>query len=469
MSESIERITNPQSYYKPYFYNHPYYKYTRILPNTGNQQHIISPASTNDAMFEFPAKVFNPSKCILEKVSKTAIANTNADSIWTRQDVVADISQMELSTRSGFRLAELNFIQNHSKVIRKKNTKLTDFITNDDLEGISVYPDATDAHSKEVTVAGTTPSFISDLGAYPDKKWEISDIGTGTATVPGNTDSRRVQYTFGDIFKDTPLAVDKDLYFCGEAVLLRLLFGPGNKVGFKNNNDALLGTLSSLTTDTTLSDICIYMAVETNPDLANSTMNIAMSSGLRCYVPYTHSHKINIPSGTVHNVSLRMNRSHGRLLRSITISPFNTNESGYLAYDNTNTDTAPKIDSYYTSLDSQRIQEFNVVCGAANVSPKRYDDWLIHKDMLKGSMIQNTYQYYNNWFHCEDFSYISHSVKDAINSDEASLILGEDLSVEKRWDFTANMAGGAAKSFNYYVWAVTQRLLVLEPNNIHYE
>jgi len=120
---------------------------------------------------------------------------------------------------------------------------------------------------------------------------------------------------------------------------------------------------------------------------------------------------------------LRFNRGHGIRLKKIFHSVFNSaetvststdNAAGNIrvratAYDNDNRFypatggdgvVRPKVNTFYTMLDNERIQEFNLTCAS-------FDDYKLLKDKLAESMIQSSDMYYYNWFWIEDFSAIS--------------------------------------------------------------
>jgi hypothetical protein len=144
-----------------------------------------------------------------------------------------------------------------------------------------------------------------------------------------------------------------------------------------------------------------------------------------------------------------------------------------------------KVQVFYTMLDNERLQEFNLVCA-------NYDDYMLMRDYLKESVLQDADMFYYNWVWIEDFSNIAN--KKEKEADPDTLDVGLDLNIEHKWDFyglqmntlanpavgattgtfvvadnvagsfsTANSNGG---SYNHYTFVVTQKLLTVSPSGI---
>jgi hypothetical protein len=126
-------------------------------------------------------------------------------------------------------------------------------------------------------------------------------------------------------------------------------------------------------------------------------------------------------------------------------------------------------------LDNERLQEFNLVCAD-------YDDYMLLKDKLKGSVIQSADMFYYNWFWIEDFTGMEDKTKEPKNSE--NLEVGLDLSIERKWDFYAqqvntvavgdadtiansvNAANSNGGQYNHYSFAVTQKMLTISSSGI---
>ena len=61
-----------------------------------------------------------------------------------------------------------------------------------------------------------------------------------------------------------------------------------------------------------------------------------------------------------------------------------------MAYDHDNLAGNGKVNQFYTMLDNERLQEFNL-------NTATFDDYLMLLPKLKGSVIQNANIYYHNW------------------------------------------------------------------------
>jgi len=231
-----------------------------------------------------------------------------------------------------------------------------------------------------------------------------------------------------------------------------------------------------------------------------------LTGGMSVLIPYVYQYKTNISNASSQTVTLRFNRGNGSRLKKIYHSVFNNNETvstGLVTtagnqrviptgYDNDNraviyggwngannnagnVTNRSKVQVFYTMLDNERLQEFNLVCAD-------YDDYMLLKDRLKGSVIQSADMFYYNWFWMEDFSGLEDKTIEPANSEV--LESGLDLSVERKWDFYAqqvnsvaagdadtelnsvNAANSNGGSYNHYTFAITQKTLTVSSAGI---
>ena len=197
--------------------------------------------------------------------------------------------------------------------------------------------------------------------------------------------------------------------------------------GYINVNSGNANTFLAFTGNVTIDNMTLYLAVEKNQEIINSLREKILSQeGFSVLIPYVHQYKNNL-IGSSQTVSLRFNRGHGRRLVKIYHSVFNQNEivttgaattanNQFIfptAYDNDNRNytltvvkataanninyNRSKVQIFYTMLDNERLQEFNMSCA-------NYDDYMQMRDKLKGSVLQDADIYYYNWVWIEDFT-----------------------------------------------------------------
>jgi hypothetical protein len=136
-------------------------------------------------------------------------------------------------------------------------------------------------------------------------------------------------------------------------------------------------------------------------------------------------------------------------------APYHATESANTAYDHDNIGGG-KVTSYYTALDSERLQD-------SNVTISTLDDWFLHRNMLKGSILQGSDVYRYNWVHIDDFTSRPSHV-DAISSvPRENLVAGLPLSVDRRLKFNATTVSA---NYNWYQFAIVQRFLRVMPGGI---
>lgn len=291
----------------------------------------------------------------------------------------------------------------------------------------------------------------------------------------------KVRIDFGMIY-NTILAMDKDFIF-NEVLLLKIIWNSAGRVYYSSDggvgNDiispgagpahaAAVYTLAAGDTNVGISDLKLYMAIEQNSDIVNA-LKAKTASGFQMAIPFVHSYRTNLQT-TNQNVSLRFNRGHGRKLKKIYHSLFHNTESKNTAYDHDNRRLANlgqsqhKLDTYHTELNQELLQPFEVSC-------ENEEDYMLYKDKLEGSVIQNVNIYQYKHFILDDFTEC-HSCKERNNDKEQHNISdGIPLELEQKWDFigvipagTVQAAGApGAKPLNHYSFAIVEKVLKIGP------
>jgi hypothetical protein len=162
------------------------------------------------------------------------------------------------------------------------------------------------------------------------------------------------------------------------------------------------------------------------------------------------------------NTNVKVNSGMGRSLMRIYHSLFNATESANTAYDNSNlnpvNNAVPlRLKNYYTQLNSQRLQDYNIECTTGDGNGDDYQ-WVL--PYIKNSAIFNHDVYRANWFHIDDFTGINNNseYKDSQITDP-----GLPITNEFTWYFYGQTQGGGALNLIHHTLVVTRRSLMISP------
>ena len=416
----------------------PHYNFSRILQQTGGQILTID-TSNPESIFELPTKVMNLSRSVL-KFTATPTTAGGGNSNWMFQDCVAGIRQMQLYTRGNKYLCDINNIDHYTKMVLKSDVKKSD--------------------AKEIDIAGATNNTLygAVAGALTTYRYDGAEANTSvnrpvyvTPSPALNTASPvlNMELPLSQI-KNTLLALDKDLYF-NEVILLRIVWNPYTSWGFVSNSvtDPTGGGAAALAANIAITNLSLKLALEANPAISAGLISKVQSEGMHLVVPFVYPFKYTATgTPTTQTVTLRINRTNGIHLKKIYHSLFNSTETIATRFLNTNVNKT-NIVSYYTMIDSERRQQFDVV--TAND-----DDIDYVADNIKGSLIANCDIYRYNWFVLEKFDDNHDTSADCVDS-------GLPLDIEHKWDFYATTA---AANFNHYSFIVTTKMLSIMPAGI---
>lgn len=462
----MSKIAKQLDYVKDVFV-HPTYRLNKVLPLSGSTTASATTAGGQETIFEIPVNAVNFYRSYLSfqfHIPETVNLFYNL----AFMDCFPHFRQLQLYTRSGIYICDLNELANYTKVIWNAETELEDFLNYGMMSGLvgaagdaTVRPGALGAGShfqRSNAATGTIQTSRLNTGAfaaagtsdlnYTEPMYvfrSVVDAGAGQSALNFN-----VVLPLSNL-KNTILSIDKDIYF-GEIIILRVVWSPSTKIAFINDTAANVNTnAAALITTVAVSNIALYVAIEKNPELVNGLRTQIAGGGHNILIPYVYTYKNNL-NGTSQNVSLRFNRGHGRKLVKIYHAIFNNTEQANTAYDHNNVNGA-KCTSYYTMLNNERIQEFNVDTTAL-------DDWNIMKECLKGSVLQTSNIYQYNWFHRDKFDGVCLDDGDQVLT---NLDTGLDLSIEQKWDIYCTTVNA---QFNHYDFAITQKMLTISSAGI---
>lgn len=446
--------------YKKETFIAPDYRLSKLLPQSGGQTVAITTTGGQETIFELPQKAFNLSRSHITFIV-TPIAG--AQFTWMFTDCFTPFRQLQLYTRSGIYLCDLNEVSNYTKVVWKPETKIEDFLEYDYVGNNTVYPGRAGRYlcrnnTLNTSVTKTLPlpfggrhdATVSDLN-YTEPKY----LEPGTTATPDPVFNVSIPLS---AFKNTILSLNHDLLM-NEIIILRIVWQATTRMAFNGTSttDPTAGA-GAFAGNINISGLAMFLAVDKNVEVSNSLQSqIASPTGLQVLIPYVYTYKFNSSNASSHSTSYRFNRGHGRKLLKVYTSAFNNTETTNVAYDCSNVGTA-KINQFYTMLDNERLQEYNLATAT-------FDDYSMLRPKLKGSVIQSSNIYYYNWFWVDDWSgYVDkHTAPDMTDNLETGL----DLNRERKYDFYAlsvNNIGSA--QYNYYTFAITQKLLTISTAGI---
>ncbi|HRP37414.1 MAG TPA: hypothetical protein PLS50_06425, partial [Candidatus Dojkabacteria bacterium] len=194
--------------YKQVQLSHPEYQFQMVPPNT-NGQEIILGSSRSPVQFTIPDNVFNWYTSNLSYNIKIPAGGAN-QYIWYALQPLKEISQMEFYGANGGQWAvNIDNFQNYLDIILKKESSLEDFLTYDQLTGMSrnnSVVNVVPALRNSTTAGVNTP----DGPAYPSSI-NYEEPGYFKVTPVANQElTYEVQFPLG-LIKNSLFAVNKDL------------------------------------------------------------------------------------------------------------------------------------------------------------------------------------------------------------------------------------------------------------------
>lgn len=458
MSAVVEQsvVISKELDYKMMKYSHPTYSLTRILPLSGTQDVSITNGSGNqERLFELPTKCFNISESIFSW--DTTIPDLNTKFNIAFADTIGELNQIELYTRSGQFLARIEDANVYLNCISPKENALSEFLAYEDTD---VIRPCNVAAANNTLPTASLGGVNTASRAFVEKRYLVAGaVGDGAGA--GNLVLRR-RFKLSSLVNSI-FSINKDMIF-PEVLILRVLFN-GSRLGF-TADDAVGTTPIALAGANVINNLQLLLAVEQNQEIINNLQQ-KVSAGFDLMVPFIYRYKNNL-TGSQQNVSIRLNRGHGATCKKILHSLYHATETIANSYNHSNLPAAAfvpaapvslRVDEYYTMLDNNRLQQYNLNCNLDKV-----DDYVIHKPMLKGSCVLDKYVYGYNWFHCEDFSNDkSPSFSDVTPVSKDNLTSGLDLTIERKWDFVGTKT---RLQNNHYTWVICDKAMKITPTLI---
>jgi hypothetical protein len=402
--------------YRPSIMADSEYKVTRLVQNTGANNVIIS-TSESVATIELPAVAMNLAKSYLN-FTITVPANSVADHYAVAYRDTPPIQRLELFTRGGKYLCDISNFANIYQAFGQRTKRVEDY------HGFSD--------------GAVVKTAINDLTT---KRFQIG--GNGTVAAPAVVNFK----ISGAELYNTILSLDKSVYF-GEVLQLRITFGAKDSIGYWQDDLAVNQVTAGGAI--TLTNLNYFLAQEQNPRVVNDLVQTVSTEGMSLVVPFVHSYKTSATAVDT-AVSIRLSRGHGQSVERIYTIPINGDESfgtRYIA-------DAEQLVSFYSLLDSRRLQEFDVLCGNATTGVKDYLWLRAHEKKervvsLDAANDEKNFAWSDSW--C-----------DGLECAVQQHLGGLDLSVERKYDVYFKSLVATTK---YYTAVVCQKMLTMGPNGV---
>lgn len=301
--------------------NVPSYRYRTVYPEGGQPTQAAS--SSVQSVFRFGAgQVLNPARCRL-KITHTSAQETHYSVLHLWAPPIASISCM---TSGGTALFDIADYRAYARAVLKANHFLPE------AEEMNTYLEPAGALCRSET---TSASFINHSGTiaastrsyFPAAEYVVSADNTAIS-VSWDVDFLR-------LLPHTPLALDKDLWFVGQDIILTINFAQTADVGINSSTGATNFGTTAVPTAGAYSAVSLQVAMEDNQQIAASVKQEILQNGL--VIPSQRPWMDSSASGSATAFSrvLKFNMGHGNsLLRHYFISvPANGNVLRYNPYN----------------------------------------------------------------------------------------------------------------------------------------
>lgn len=316
-----------------------------------------------------------------------------------------EFRNITFGSAGGPNVVDVQFVDQYVNSVRPVRTKLSEFLTNDQLCGL--YPSNQLANSNLLPqsrngVITTGTDCAASQNYLEQQHLQIAPYGALAVNVS--------RYLPLSCFKDTLLGMDKDLVF-GTDQYLRLYSNYTTRMGFQTTSPAtpcLAANNTYLTGNMTVSNVFLYVCIEENLDIRNSLLQHLASGKIKLSIPYTWCQRYGIAGGSASgNPTLTITKSLGRGLKRIMLVPCNALEFTEKAFDHNNTNGC-KINQLQCTMDGRPLSDFvlNIYNPNSSINPASQwntppqsfaDDWREAQVWQPGSCILSYPHYQSQW------------------------------------------------------------------------
>lgn len=457
------QVQSSELSYRPSKANHSSLRYSRVFPLNGVSSLTLQQSSPTEVQYEVPNKVLNYGASGLDFDLTVAAGGAGVvNSLHTCGHVMLD--RVELRTREGVRLVDVNYYSDYSRATLPYLTKHDQFMSDAASRGgltpalASIVGKGSNLFKCDAA-AGTTPVPSSGKAGY-----RINSGGSALEAVANSYTSPNYVTSSGanaamtisyhipfDEIRQSLLALDKTTYW-GQSLILVFHYSPVNKIGWQSDN-TLVATPTPITAAVTVTNMRVMLAVETSSRIVESLVQTVQQRGMQLMVPYVWSYLQPSGATTDSNFNLRINSGFGQRLTSVFSAVANNTPTGITAVDINNGLAAnTKVEELQTALDNTPLQEYRIQCN-------KNEDFEIMEPMLKGCVINGVSCYRHNRVFID--SWREGPSCDYHMNDNAMIADGLDLSSDRT--YAVNYTKPAVDQRHFY-WLACQRTVNIQSN-----
>lgn len=430
----------------------PRYRSIKVYPMTGAARITIPPTARTVAQFEIPTRSINYSRSWIS--GKLTIVKGSTDSYRYRYaDAVSFCSGVNLKSRSGATLLDMDYLQNYTQVVNKFETTIEDAMSADLSDVIASHRGFTDTK-----VAAKRPDGKTIAHPNVETQYCVNTETKATAVAGVGDLEWNFRIPLSRLVPNSVFSRRSDLKL-PEIAVLTLSLGPGEKIGWESDSatDPTSNT-AAVAFGTALDDFVLELATQEDP-IYETMMDERMRAGFTIPINYPLHAMVNAPEGKTQSVAITYNSGVGNRLVKIYHVPFMFGESENAAYDHHHNHVETKrIGSYFIKLKGSRTTDEDLSTDQKNPSA-----YLHHKHLLEGTVITNANIYHYNFAHVEDLARIGGPKQWrelGFRKDDAEV--GISLDQDYKFEFIAQGASGNnIGNCNHYTYAVVQRQLTV--------
>jgi len=468
MTDSQRDVTvKPEIDFSSKEVEHGTYQMMKIVPQSGSQTVTLQTTSTVTSVFELPTKVQNLGRSkLMFDLNMPALALNYCKLHGVGYPM---IDRLSLATRTGTYLCDIANFNYYTRIITLATTSKDDLMSRGYVGTLNTGASAATMNFE--TVDAVNPF----LGADPALNWmpqaatftgretgEPQWVISGGGAVVNTAASARYILTLGDI-AGSIFSIPQDIV-ANEVLQLQITWSPVNKIAWGSTGafGVTPATVPLTLGAGTISNLQMLVAVEVNPDIIKDVMSKMQSSGIQLTIPWTTNTHATNSSASSYSMSQKIGPMYGqRLLRCIFSAFDGTTQTLNTSYNNCNytsqTDpTTQKIDTFYTSLNSERLQQFDL-------KPAEYSDYAVMKPLLKGSCVSSGDIHRKNHVFIDDWTGVP--LIEARKHDH--MFNGLDTSSELTYSVNVSAVGTAPPAtLDNYLAFTTQRTMIIRPDVI---
>jgi len=459
-------VTSKTLDYEQKLFRHSTYNYVPQFPNTYGQT-IALGTSQSFSVIQIPPEVFNLSRSYLVfTLNLPAVANNY---IWTYADVIGPIAHLQHYCSVNQWIVDLDNANKYLKAI-KSNMSMQELMTMDPSSGMSCSNSL--ANVVPALRNGGSIGIVGGAGPAPSEKNFIEPAYFNVGAL--NT-AVTVNYNIPlSIYKDTMLAIDKDMYY-GVQSYLKIYWDVLSRICYMSTSNAnpSAGALADYTgVAPNISNLQLMLALESAPPVI-AHVKQQITSGLEYMIPFAQNNKVS-NSGSTQSITQQLDMGLGHSLAKVLHQVYNNTEENDTAYDcanngnlvtNANADNSAnqKVLAFYSQLNGSRETDLTLLTNNTQGGQPGYLDYMIMKRRLKGSCLESLNSFQYNWVYARD--YCDWGAEGNFEGRD-ELISGIPLGTAPLvWTFYGQSM--VARNYQHYQWYIFYRKLKLNGNGAY--